>query len=151
MDERTGLFGRDLPTLDRAIEIGVADGRLLSVSFPHAIDNGETHPLLDRIERVFDGESETFDDVELALTVPTDRRHVLDALRRVPRGASITTAELAGMTAGLDPSDDESLRTVQTALRENPVPVVVPDHRVTDGPDATPSTVASVLRRVEGI
>ncbi|MFB6163345.1 MAG: methylated-DNA--[protein]-cysteine S-methyltransferase [Halococcoides sp.] len=153
MDQRTGVFGRETPVIDREIEVGVADGRLLSVSFPQSAGDrdGESHPLLDRIEATFGGERNDFRDVDVALTLPTDRRRVLEALREIPHGESVTVAELARMTAGLDPDAEDARQTVTTALRSNPVPVVVPDHRVTDGPDATPSTVAGALRRVEGL
>jgi methylated-DNA-[protein]-cysteine S-methyltransferase len=40
------------------------------------------------------------------------------------------------------------VETVESALRSNPVPLLVPDHRVT-GPGATPDAVASRLRAVE--
>ncbi|MFW6436243.1 MAG: methylated-DNA--[protein]-cysteine S-methyltransferase [Halococcoides sp.] len=152
MDERTGVFGRDTPFLDREIEIGVADGRLLSVTFPDAPGerDGSEHPLLDRIEAVFGGEDDDLRDVEVALTMPTDRRRVLDALRSVPRGETVSLAELARMT-DLDPDADDTARIVASAVRENPVPVVLPSHRVADGPDAAPPTVASTLRRVEGL
>jgi methylated-DNA-[protein]-cysteine S-methyltransferase len=39
---------------------------------------------------------------------------------------------------------------VRTALRENPIPLVIPDHRVRDAEGATPATVAETLRRHEG-
>ncbi|AWB27261.1 MGMT family protein [Halococcoides cellulosivorans] len=153
MDERTGVFGRDTPYLDREIEIGVADGRLLSVTFPDTAGDrdGSEHPLLDRIEAVLGGEDDDLRDVEVALTMPTDRRRVLDALRSVPRGETVSLAQLARMTADLDPDADDAARTVASALRDNPVPIVVPSHRVSDGPDAAPATVASALRRVEGL
>jgi methylated-DNA-[protein]-cysteine S-methyltransferase len=47
--------------------------------------------------------------------------------------------------AGLD--DDAG--TVRSALRENPVPLFVPDHRVSE-PGATPADVAERLREIEG-
>jgi methylated-DNA-[protein]-cysteine S-methyltransferase len=59
----------------------------------------------------------------------------------------VSVARLARL-AGFDDEDDEDLRTVESALRENPVPVLVPDHRV-EGPGATPAEVARRLRELE--
>ena len=50
-----------------------------------------------------------------------------------------------------DPGDADDLETVTGALDENPIPVLLPDHRVSGGPYATPGDVRSALRRVEGL
>jgi methylated-DNA-[protein]-cysteine S-methyltransferase len=55
------------------------------------------------------------------------------------------------MTAGLDSESDDDLRLVRTALADNPVPLLVPDHRVRDGPSAAPAPVVGKLRAVEGL
>jgi len=41
--------------------------------------------------------------------------------------------------------------SVTDALRENPIPILFPDHRVQGGPYATPGEVRAELRRVEGL
>jgi methylated-DNA-[protein]-cysteine S-methyltransferase len=51
--------------------------------------------------------------------------------------------------AGLDPDDADDLATIRTALRENPTPLFVPDHRV-EGEWATPPGVAARFRDAEG-
>jgi methylated-DNA-[protein]-cysteine S-methyltransferase len=51
--------------------------------------------------------------------------------------------------ANLDPDDEDDAQTLRTALRANPVPIFVPDHRVEDAPGATPESVAVTLRDVE--
>ena len=55
------------------------------------------------------------------------------------------------MVAGLDPEDDTDRTLVRTALAENPVPLLVPDHRVRDGPSAAPPDVEQKLRSLEGL
>ena len=147
--EESGIYARESPTLGRAVQIGVASGRAISVSFPEQApaDADPDHPLLDRVFDYLDGAEDHFDDVEVALTVPTDRRRVLDAVRNVPYGEQVSVARLARL-AGLDGEDEEDLRTVRTALSENPVPLFVPDHRV-DAPGATPADVAERLRSLE--
>ena len=145
-----GVYARTVDRLGRAVQVGVASGRVISVSFPDAApaDAAGDHPLLDRIEAYLAGTEDDFDDVEVALTVPTDQRRVLSALRSVPHGRTVTLERLASL-AGLDADDEGDRETVRTALRENPVPLFVPDHRVRDASGATPGDVAEHLRSVE--
>jgi methylated-DNA-[protein]-cysteine S-methyltransferase len=142
-----GIFARAFD--DCVVELGVASGRVVGVSFPDDVpdDAASDHPLLDRVATYLDGEHDHFDDVPVALTVPTAQRSVLEAMRNVPYGETVSVERLTRL-AGLDPEDDEDRRTVETALRENPVPLFVPDHRV-EGPGATPDRVARLFRAVE--
>ena len=148
-----GIYARESATLDRYVQVGVASGRVLSVEFPESpdADAGEDMPLLDRIDASLEGEREDFADVDVAMTMPTDRRDVLQAVRDVPYGAQLLVAELAGMTPGLDGDADGDRQLVRTALAENPAPLVIPDHRVRDGPSAAPPAVEQRLRSVEGL
>jgi len=144
-----GIYARESPTLGRAVQIGVAADRVISVSFPEAApdDAAPDHPLLDRIFDYFDGAEDHFDGVTVALTVPTDQRTVLEAVRNVPYGETVTVARVARL-AGLDDEDEAALNAVREALRANPVPLVIPDHRVSE-PGATPPDVAERLRELE--
>ena len=146
----TGVYARKLPHLDRTVEIGIAGGRVLSVSFPEEIpDDAEgDHPLLDRVLATLEGETDDFEDVQVALTMPTAQREVLEATRMIPYGDSVTVEQLTRI-AGLDPEDADDRRTVRGALRENPVPLFVPDHRVEDADGATPGAIARRLRTLE--
>jgi methylated-DNA-[protein]-cysteine S-methyltransferase len=144
-----GIYARESPQLGRAVQIGVAGDRVISVSFPEAVpdDAGPDHPLLDRIFDYLDGAADHFDDVTVALTVPTDQRTVLDAVRNVPYGETVDVARVARL-AGLDDEDEDDLNAVREALRANPVPLFIPDHRVS-GAGATPAEVAERLRDLE--
>ncbi|MFC4406971.1 MGMT family protein [Haloarchaeobius iranensis] len=150
-----GIYARHSPFLDRDVQIGVASGRVISVSFPEGADAdaGADHPVLDRIDEYLDGvASVAFDDVEAALTLPTDQRTVLETLReQVPYGEDVSVAQLARLTPGLDAEDDDDLVLVRTALDANPVPLLVPDHRVRDGPSAAEPHVEQKLRSIEGL
>jgi len=145
-----GVFARGFDRLGRAVEIGVASGSVISVAFPGSVgeDAGRDHPLFDRIDAYLGGASDHFDDVEVALTVPTDHRRVLEATRNVPYGETVSLDRVARM-AGLDPDDDGDRGTARTALAGNPVPLFVPDHRVRDAPGGAPADVAERLRKIE--
>lgn len=148
----SGVFAREYDAIDPTVEVGFASGRVVAVSFPDAVadDAARDHDLLDRFGEYLDGERDRFDDVSVGLTVPTDRRSVLEALRQVPYGESTSLSRLV-RSAGLDDNDPEDLEFVTATLRENPVPVVTPDHRVEGGPYATPASVRETLRRIEGL
>jgi len=154
-DGVAGIYARHSPFLDRDVQLGVASGRVISVSFPQEADDGagEDHPVLDRIDVYLDGVKPVdFDDVEVALTLPTDQRAVLETLReQVPYGEDVSVAQLARMTPGLDAEDEDDLILVRTALDANPVPLLVPDHRVRDGPSAAEPHVEQKLRSIEGL
>lgn len=153
MSTRSGIFIRESSYLQRYVQLGFASTRLLSASFPES-DNPKfktEHPLLDRVEAYLEGEIEEFDDVDIAITRRTDYWDVLEALRTVPYGDDVTVEELTRMTDGLDPEDESDHRLVESALSNNPVPLIIPDHRVSDGPSAAPSTVEQRLRSLENL
>lgn len=71
------------------------------------------------------GESKRIDlDVDLSGITPFQRR-VLEETRKVPRGQVSTYAEIARRIG-----NPKAVRAVGQALRRNPVPIVVPCHRV---------------------
>jgi methylated-DNA-[protein]-cysteine S-methyltransferase len=146
--EDAGIYARQVPGLDRVVQFGVAQGRVVGVDFPDAVpaDADSDHPLFERLEEYLGGGAD-LTDVTVALTVPTDRRAVLEAVRELPAGETVGLARLVRL-AGLDPDDESDRRTTETTLRENPVPILVPDHRV-EAPGATPDDVVRALRTVE--
>lgn len=153
MDEEAGIYARESSYLDRYVQVGVASGRVISVSFPADPDEGAQpdHDLLDRIAAYLEGEEDDFRDVEVGLTVPTDQRAVLEAVREIPYGEQLSVERLARLTPELDPEDEDDLVLVRTALDGNPVPLLVPDHRVRDGPSGAPPEVEQKLRSLEGL
>jgi methylated-DNA-[protein]-cysteine S-methyltransferase len=150
MDD-SGIYARRYPPLDRFLQVGLAQGRVISVDFPERPQDAADgdHHVLDALAEYLDGDREAFDDVTVALTVPTADRRVLAALRQVPYGESTTVAGLARMTADLDDEDEDDLRTVREALASNPAPILVPDHRVRDATGSAPTDVIERCRRVE--
>ncbi|MFW6448564.1 MAG: MGMT family protein [Halobacteriota archaeon] len=153
MGQAAGIYARRSSYLDRYVQLGVAANRLISVSFPAAVgaEVDSQHPLLDRFERYLDGARDSFEDVELALTVDTLERRVLDAIRPIPYGHERDLEAVALATPGLDPADPDDLEKVRRLLADNPVPVVVPDHRVRGVDGSVPAAVRGKLRRLEGL
>ncbi|WP_254537452.1 methylated-DNA--[protein]-cysteine S-methyltransferase [Halomarina litorea] len=151
MDD-AGIYTRESEYLDCYVQLGLASDRVLAVSFPEESDDEDAdHALLDRIDAYLEGEREEFDDVAVALTVPTDQREVLETTREVPYGEQVSVERLTRMTPGLDASSDEDHDAVRTALAANPAPLVIPDHRVRDGPSGAPPEIEQRLRALEGL
>lgn len=154
MDELTGIHARAYAYLDRYVQLGIASGTVVHVSFPETPDDDAAadHPLLDRIGEYLTGTTEDdFDDVDVGLTVPTEQRAVLEAVRDIPYGRELTVEQLAQRVPGIDAQDSDDRRAVREALAANPVPVFIPDHRVSDGPSAAPPAVEQRLRSLEGL
>ncbi|WP_394741364.1 MGMT family protein [Natronococcus roseus] len=149
-----GIYARESSYLDRYVQVGVAGGRVLRVTFPETPeDDAETdHDVLERIFEYLDGlEEVAFDDVQVALTMPTDQRAVLEGVREIPYGDQVDVRTLARMTPELDHEENEDLNLVRTALDNNPAPILIPDHRVRDGPSAAPPAIEQKLRSLEGL
>jgi methylated-DNA-[protein]-cysteine S-methyltransferase len=150
--EDAGIYARESTYLDRFVQIGAAGEKVISCSFPHdpAADAGDDHPMLDRIDAYLEGAADSFADAQTGLTVPTDHRNVLEATREIPYGEQGSVAQVARM-AGVDAEDEDDVRTVREALAANPIPLVIPDHRVRDGPSGAPPDVEQKLRSLEDL
>jgi len=151
-DADAGIYARESQYLERHVQVGVAGGRLLSLSFPESPDPdaGDDHELLDRVFAYLEGERDDFRDVPVALAAATADHEILTTVREVPYGENANVKRVARM-AGLDPDDGDDLQRVRQALADNPAPLVVPDHRVRDGPSAAPPAVEQRLRSLEGL
>jgi methylated-DNA-[protein]-cysteine S-methyltransferase len=148
-----GIYAQESAYLDRYVQFGEAGDRVISVSFPTQPDEDsqDSHPLLDRIEEYLGGARDEFDDVTVGLTVPTAQRAVLESVQTLSYGEDATVAQIAGMTPDLSADEQDDLTTVREALAANPVPLLIPDHRVRDGPSGAPPPVEQKLRAVEGL
>jgi methylated-DNA-[protein]-cysteine S-methyltransferase len=82
----------------------------------------------DALSAYFEGEAMAPLPVDLRLAAAPFRRAVLEELREVPRGATVSYGELAARAG-----NPKAARAVGTACARNPIPIVVPCHRVLPG------------------
>lgn len=109
-------FDADDEQLDRvAAALGT---RLLRV--PRALDRPHR-----QLDDYFAGRLHEFELTVDLSSVPAFQRGVLEELRRVPYGATATYGELAARIG-----KPRAARAVGGALNRNPVPIVVPCHRI---------------------
>jgi methylated-DNA-[protein]-cysteine S-methyltransferase len=78
-----------------------------------------------RLSRYFDGDMKAFDGAALALAGTGFQREVWNALLAIPTGTTLSYGELARRIGRPD-----AMRAVGAANGANPVPIVVPCHRV---------------------
>jgi methylated-DNA-[protein]-cysteine S-methyltransferase len=118
-----GIVGVQLPE-----PAGAERARLLR-RFPDAVETPPPQGVLQAaagIAALLRGESPDLDSITLDMRAVAEfDRCVLDATRRIPRGATRTYGEIAA-----EIGDPGAARAVGQALGRNPFPVIVPCHRV---------------------
>jgi O-6-methylguanine DNA methyltransferase len=114
-------FGPPAAELRRELERRFGEVRIVASDRRQAV--------LDRarraLERYFSGASESFDGIPLDPGGTVFQRQVWRSLRRIPAGQTRSYAEIAAAVRRPD-----ACRAVGSANRVNPIPVIVPCHRV---------------------
>ncbi len=84
--------------------------------------------VVDQARRYFDGERIDFTPIPLDLSgIDPFRRGIYDALRQVAFGETVTYGELAKRAGATAP---QAAQDVGVAMARNPVPLIIPCHRV---------------------
>ncbi len=114
------LIAAYLPTEEGAIR------RAIQRAFPTAVEDAALLPRFARqVVDYFAGRVVSFDvPVDLSAVTPF-RRRVLMACRRVPYGKTVSYADLARRAGS-----PGAARAVGSAMAHNPIPLVIPCHRV---------------------
>lgn len=118
-------FRYDSPIGPLAVEVA-ADGAITGISFGArgAPAIPAAHPVARSLRRYFEG-SGGLEGVRVRLDVTPFHEAVLRATRSIPRGEVRTYAWVASRIG-----KPRAVRAVGSALGRNPIPVVIPCHRV---------------------
>jgi methylated-DNA-[protein]-cysteine S-methyltransferase len=88
-----------------------------------------TQRTAEMLKRYFKGEQQTFSEIPVDLSVVTPfRRRILELIRAIPFGEVRTYGQVAGL-AGVP----GAARAIGGAMASNPLPVIIPCHRVVAG------------------
>lgn len=151
---RLETYSRYDPYLETYVQVTLVDGTVRSVSFPDEPDPdaSEDHELLDRIEAYLSGTvRDDFADVPIEFDNGDTEQAVLEAVRSVPYGENASVESIARKVSHLDVERGEDHDLIREILDENDAPLIVPDHRVRDGPSGAPPSVEQRLRSLEQI
>jgi methylated-DNA-[protein]-cysteine S-methyltransferase len=109
------------PEPDRGVEtLARAFGRRV-LRTPRALDDARR-----QLDEYFEGRRQEFDiDLDLRLAAKPFSRRVLERLARVPYGEVTTYGALAAQAGA-----PRAARAVGTVMNRNPIPIVLPCHRV---------------------
>ena len=122
------------PTPIGELAIVVTPGAVCGITLPGSVfeppasaDEQRDDAIARELDEYFDGDLHRIDaDVDLSAVTGPFQRTVLETLRRdVPWGETVTYGELALMSGR-----PRAARAVGTAMASNPVPLLVPCHRV---------------------
>ena len=108
-----------------ALTISQEDGAIVALDWGWGRDQTETSMLLqarDEVQEYFDGERTRF-DLPLAPAGTTYRKRVWTALQAIPYAQTRTYLSIAGSAGG-------AARSVGQASGNNPLPILIPCHRV---------------------
>lgn len=126
-DEVLAVYSRFSRELGLYVRLEVLGERVSRVLLTH--DRPEraelSHPYLTRILEHLRTGTGDLNDIPLHLEVTPFERRVLDLLRTIPPGDTVTYGELARRIG-----HSKAARAVGQAVARNPVPVVIPCHRV---------------------
>ena len=133
-----------MPTTTMTSPIGTlrvtvdGEGRLTQIDLAPEARESEQAPVavtqraVTALQRYFGGNLGSIDELEVAPGRGTEfQRSVWDALRRIPTGETISYADLAAAVGR-----PTAFRAVGSANGANPIPIVVPCHRVVNADGA---------------
>jgi methylated-DNA-[protein]-cysteine S-methyltransferase len=119
--DKNGLIRTILPCKNRKI---VEKHLLAGLKAAH-FDKNLLKPLQKQIIAYFSGKPAGFKTLHALDNLPIFTRKVLVACGRIPAGKTVSYSQLAGMIGR-----PRASRAVGSALAKNPIPLIIPCHRV---------------------
>lgn len=121
-------YARFSAELDLHVQMALRDEEITRIRLsrgPPERGQARDHPYLRRILRHVTTGTDDLNDLPVALEVAPFARRVLEEVRRIPSGTTRTYGEIA-----IRLGEPRAARAVGNAVAANPVPLVIPCHRV---------------------
>jgi O-6-methylguanine DNA methyltransferase len=137
-----GISAAVLPHSDKK----QAESRIREKSAAQIPDESLFLILKSQIQQYFEGEFTDFSDVKVNLTgISNFQEDVLTAARKIESGQTVSYKELAEMA-----NHPNASRAVGTALSKNPIPLIIPCHRIirSDGTTGEFSSGAEMKKKL---
>lgn len=115
------------------ISVGIGTNGIKRIALETASDTNVppyVTRLFDWFDRYFAGKRPPFPDIPLEPTGTPFQRAVWAKLKLIPYGATVTYGEMAGALASYFSGGKTSPRALGGAVGANPLPILVPCHRV---------------------
>ena len=150
-----GIHHRYSDLLETHVQVGIASGRVVDLTFTDdpegdAAEEGDV-PVLDDVFAYLAGDRVDLHRHESALTVGGLERDALERVDDLAYGHTATYDEVARSVG----ADEEEYADVRAAIDGNPVPILIPSHRVVDddrlGGFAGPRRIKRLLLEIEGV
>ena len=106
-------------------EQGIASITFLEEHPSQMQDEDQLEQCVFQLREYFAGDRTTFDSLVLHFTATPFQQSVWDTLMQVPFGETISYGELAKRSG-----HEGAARAVGTAMNQNPLPIIIPCHRV---------------------
>lgn len=122
------VFARFSAELELFVQMTMRDERIVEVSLQRTRPKGArkgTHPYLQRVLHHLATGTDGLEDLPVELEVGPFARRVLEEVRHIPPGSTRSYGDIARRIG-----EPGAARAVGNAVASNPVPVVVPCHRV---------------------
>lgn len=150
-----GIHHRYSEVLETHVQVGIASGRVLDLSFTDAPEGAEAEDgdvaVLDDLFAYLAGETPPLERHETALTVGGLDRRALERVEDLAYGHTATYDEVARSIG----ADEDEHGAVRGAIDTNPVPILIPTHRVVGedrlGGFAGPRRIKRLLLEIEGV
>lgn len=112
-----------------SLEVSGTENGISSIAFVESSIRVSEYPSIrqcaDQLQSYFDGNLTAFHSLQLHYGATDFQRSVWDALMKIPFGETVTYGELAERAG-----HKGAARAVGTAMNVNPLPIIIPCHRV---------------------
>lgn len=112
------------------IKLTYEENSLLKLDIVNEIElpnekNEFTDKIFSQIQEYLEGKRKNFENINLKLTGTDFQLKVWNEIKKIPYGKTLTYKEVANLIG-----NEKACRAVGNALNKNPIPIIIPCHRI---------------------